>query len=269
MSRYLHRLETVIGDIGPMAVAVSGGVDSMTLAVAAHRVLGGEVRMLHAVSPAVPQDGSDRVQDYAQRQGWRLEVIDAHEFADDKYMANPHDRCFHCKTNLYSTMADVVDCVLVSGTNTDDLGDYRPGLRAAATHGVRHPFVEADLDKQAVRAIARELALHDLAELPASPCLSSRIETGIQIHPKVLGAVYRAERLVQRELSPTTARCRVRHESIVIELDPRTIQALGQAQAEALRGQIGDLLAAAGVKHPVNFQAYRMGSAFLRPENEQ
>ena len=80
-------------------------------------------------------------------------------------------------------MADAVDCVLVSGTNSDDLDDYRPGLRAAADYGVRHPYVEAGMNKEAVRALARELALDDLAQLPASPCLSSRVETGLAIDP--------------------------------------------------------------------------------------
>ncbi len=266
---HLHRLEAVLRDIGPLAVAVSGGVDSMTLAVAAHRVLGSHARMVHAVSPAVPEDASGRVRDYANREGWRLDLIDAREFADANYMANPHDRCFYCKTKLYSTMADAVDCVLVSGTNTDDLGDYRPGLRAAAAHGVRHPYVEADLNKEAVRSVARVLALYDLAELPASPCLSSRVETGIAIDPQVLNAIYHAERLVQRELAPRTARCRVRSEAIVIELDAETIRALDTSTAEALRDRIGELLSAAGVEHPVSFQSYRMGSAFLRPGNEQ
>ena len=269
MTSHLHRLEAVLRDIGRLAVAVSGGVDSMTLAVAAHRVLGNDARLVHSVSPAVPEDASGRVRDYATREGWRLDLIDAREFADANYMANPHDRCFYCKTNLYSTMADAVDCVLVSGTNVDDLGDYRPGLRAAATYGVRHPYVEAGLNKEAVRSVARVLALYDLAELPASPCLSSRVETDIAIDPQVLDAIYHAERLVQRELTPRTARCRVRREAIVIELDAETIQALDNSQAEALRDQIGDLLSAAGVKHPVSFQSYHMGSAFLRPGNEQ
>lgn len=269
VSNHLRRLEAIIRDIGPLAVAVSGGVDSMTLAVTAHRVLGNDARMLHAVSPAVPQDASDRVHDYANREGWRLDVIDAREFTDSNYMANPHDRCFYCKTNLYSTMADAVDCVLVSGTNSDDLGDYRPGLRAAADYGVRHPYVEAGMDKEAVRAVARELALHDLASLPASPCLSSRIETGLAIDPKLLDAIYRAERLVQRELMPKTVRCRVRHEAVVIELDAESIHVLDSTKTTELRQQIGVLLATAGVTHPVSFQAYRMGSAFLRPNNER
>ena len=100
MKNHLYSLESVIRDIGPLAVAVSGGVDSMTLAFAAHRVLGNNARMLHAVSPAVPEDASDRVRSYASREGWRLDVIDAREFADANYIANPHDRCFYCKTNL-------------------------------------------------------------------------------------------------------------------------------------------------------------------------
>lgn len=269
MNNHLRRLEAVIGDIGPLAVAVSGGVDSMTLAVTAHRMLGDGARMLHAVSPAVPEDASDRVRDYANREGWRLDVIDAHEFADPNYVANPYDRCFHCKTNLYSTMADAVDCILVSGTNSDDLDDYRPGLRAAADYGVRHPYVEAGMNKEAVRALARELALDDLAQLPASPCLSSRVETGLAIDPKVLDAIYQAERLVQRELTPKTVRCRVRREAVVIELDAESIRTLDSTKTAELRRRLGVLLVTAGVTHPVSFQAYRMGSAFRRPNHER
>jgi len=265
VSEHLARLRSILSDIGPLAVAVSGGVDSMTLAVVAHQVLDNEARMLHAVSPAVPVEASERVSRYAQRMGWRLERIDAGELTDPSYLANPHDRCFYCKTDLYATMSARVDCTLVSGTNGDDLGDYRPGLKAAAHHGVRHPFVEADMDKAAVRAVARELALPDLAQLPASPCLSSRVETGIPIDPGVLSAIDRAEQLIRRELAPKTARCRIRSESVVIELDPPSLAAMDTATTAQLRQAIGALLAAAGVSHPVTFEGYRMGSAFLRP----
>jgi uncharacterized protein len=125
------------------------------------------------------------------------------------------------------------------------------------------------MNKDAVRALAQELALHDLAALPASPCLSSRVETGLAIKPKVLDAIYRAEKLVQRELKPRTARCRVRLGAIVIELDAESIRVLDLSKANDLRQQIVVLLSNAGVRHPVSFQTYQMGSAFLRPGYER
>ena len=98
-------LERVLGDIGRVAVAVSGGVDSMTLAVIAHRTLGDAATMVHAVSAAVPADATDRVEWYARREGWRLRRIDAGELLDGRYVANPVNRCYFCKTNLYTTIA--------------------------------------------------------------------------------------------------------------------------------------------------------------------
>lgn len=261
----LARLEHRLRDAAPLAVAVSGGVDSMTLAVIAHRACAGQVRIVHAVSAAVPPQASARVRRHAAREGWDLHVLDAGEFADARYRANPADRCFYCKSSLYATMARAFPQTLLSGTNCDDLGDYRPGLRAAEQHRVRHPYVEVGIDKAGVRAIARHLGLDDLAELPAAPCLSSRIETGIAIDPRVLPVVNEVEHLIGHSLSPSTVRCRVRHAGVVIELDEACLQALPDDARARLAEDIARRFAAIGELRPVHFEPYRMGSAFLRP----
>ena len=269
MSEARTRLEAVLRPSGPIAVAVSGGVDSLTLATLAHRLLGAEAAlMVHATSPAVPREATDRVRAEASRQGWSLDVIDAGEFADPAYRANPVDRCFFCKTNLYGAIRRVTDRRIASGANLDDLGEYRPGLDAAARHDVRHPFVEAGLDKRSVRGLARVLGLGDIAELPAAPCLASRIETGIRIEPAVLGFIHAAERLVSdalgRGAGPSRkVRCRVRAAGIVIELDADSLAALDARRRSELDATILAQAPAGLGGHAVSFAPYRTGSAFL------
>ena len=136
---------------------------------------------------------------WAARWGTPLVVFDAVEFADARYRANPADRCFFCKTRLYGTIAGRLHgtgTLVLSGTNTDDLADYRPGPTAAAAHGVRHPFVEAGISKTTLRRIAPLVGLGALADLPSAPCLSSRIETGLRIEPRTLALVHAVETLV-------------------------------------------------------------------------
>lgn len=260
----LAQLESVLENCAPAAIAVSGGVDSMTLAWVAGRALGDAATMYHAVSPAVPAAATARVRRHAGSAGWRLEVVDAGEFSDARYLANPAERCFFCKTHLYDTLAVASGVQLLSGTNLDDLGDWRPGLRAAAARAVRHPFVEAGIDKATVRAIARLLALDDLAELPAAPCLSSRVETGIPIAPRALAFIERAEDLLREALAPQTVRCRVRREGVVIELDEITLAATSDSARGALAASLRPLADAAALDGPIRFAPYARGSAFLR-----
>jgi len=257
------KLRSVLRSMDNVAVAVSGGVDSLTLASFACRVLGGSVTMFHATSPAVPGEATRRTRELAHRESWKLTVIDAGEFDNADYMRNPLNRCFYCKTSLYGAVRPHTAGQIVSGTNLDDLGEYRPGLIAAKEHDVRHPFVEAQIDKAGVRELARALGLGEVAELPASPCLSSRIETGIAIDPAVLARVHQAEQLMSRTLASSTVRCRVRAKGVVIELDPATLGAMTDESRDALSSEISALFAPVGLTGPVAFAPYRVGSAFL------
>jgi uncharacterized protein len=267
MADGLAALVLWLRDLDSAAVAVSGGVDSMTLAVVAHRTRHAAATMFHAVSPAVPPEATERVRRYARSEGWDLQVFDAGEFGDTNYLSNPVNRCFHCKTHLYGAIADRTSATLLSGTNVDDLGDFRPGLAAARTFEVRHPYVEVGIDKAAIRLISSDLGLHDVAELPAAPCLASRVETGIAIVPADLTAVNRAERAVRELLHPEVVRCRLRADGIVVELDEATLAAL----SEGRRQDVHDLVRAAWADHgdrPVWLAKYRRGSAFLRSRAE-
>ncbi|MGY2051927.1 adenine nucleotide alpha hydrolase [Methylobacterium sp. JK268] len=260
-----QRLDAILAELGPVAVAVSGGVDSLTLASVAH-AHGAE--MVHAVSPAVPGEATARVRAEAARQGWDLAVIEAGEFSDPAYRRNPVNRCFFCKTNLYGAIRARTGRLIVSGANLDDLGEYRPGLDAAKAHGVRHPFVEAGMAKEAVRALARRLGLGAIAELPAAPCLSSRVETGIAIEPATLGFVHAVERLVGDALGgapgPRRAvRCRVRASGVVVELDPESLSALTADDRVALGLRIAGEAPVDLVGAEIRFAPYRTGSAFL------
>jgi pyridinium-3,5-biscarboxylic acid mononucleotide sulfurtransferase len=259
------RLAAVLSTIsGPLAVAVSGGVDSMTLATFAHRAERSRVEMFHAVSPAVPGEATERVRMLAATEGWRLSIVKAGEFTDENYLANPVDRCFFCKINLYDCIARESEAQILSGANLDDLGEYRPGLDAAKRNSVRHPYLEAGVDKKAVRALARDLGLEALSELPAAPCLSSRVETGIAIRPEIVGAIHAMERSIAKDFPAGTVRCRVRAKGIVIELDPDTLGAIvGEREAEA-RAEADRIFAGIAQTADLSFEPYRNGSAFLR-----
>ncbi len=243
-----------------LAIAVSGGVDSMVLAYVAHRFARTDVSALHAVGPAVPPDATARVQRHASRHGWRLRLIDAGEMADPDYLRNPVDRCFHCKKNLYGRIAGLVDGPIASGTNLDDLSDYRPGLDAARRHGVVHPYVEAGLRKDDVYALARRYGLDDLAQLPAAPCLASRIETGIRVQARALGFIDRIERDLRLRLPLARAvRCRVTAAGVVIESDAWP----AADDRAALETWARESCATAGQAF-AGLRDYRRGAAFLR-----
>lgn len=243
-----------------LTVALSGGIDSLTLSAAAAIARGADgVTLCHAVSPAVPAAATTRVHDFATARGLTLKLVQSGEFDDPSYRANPVNRCYFCKVNLYGTLSRMGD-VVAAGTNTDDLSDYRPGLIAAEEHNVIHPFVDAGMAKSDVRALARALGLGDLADLPAAPCLASRIQTGLRVEPEELQTIDRVETLLRGELGNITLRCRRMHSGWVIALEGGVFDALSPDRRVALhdlaRGAIGGDL-------PVTVQAYKQGSTFV------
>jgi pyridinium-3,5-biscarboxylic acid mononucleotide sulfurtransferase len=245
-----------------LAIAVSGGVDSMTLAAFASRLhaekLMGPVEIIHAVSPAVPPAATDRVRARAALEGWHLVVTGTGEFEDRRYRENPVNRCYFCKTKLYDRIRGITSATIASGANLDDLGDFRPGLLAASQHGVVHPYIEAGMDKTAVRALARQLGLDEVAELPAQPCLASRIETGIAIDPNDLAFVDLVEARLASLVSPRAAlRCRVTRGGIAIEVSD------DDANKDALVELAGALCRDHG-RRLVGIRPYRRGSMFVQ-----
>lgn len=251
-----------------MAVAVSGGVDSMTLAVIAHRVRP-ETQVFHAISPAVPEQATRRVKEHAKKEGWSLNLIDAGEMLDPEYLANPANRCYFCKTNLYDTVCENTELMVASGTNMDDLGDYRPGLVAAEEHQVCHPYVDAGIDKQTLRQIAGELGLDDLKDLPAAPCLSSRVTTGIAIDAEMLPVIDQTEEILWEKLSLEVAlkgvRCRIREGEVAIQLETMSAPNYEKLAAQHA-GLVRQLFVDAGFSDQValvSFEPYEKGSAFL------
>jgi uncharacterized protein len=192
----LARLREVVRGLGSAVVAFSGGFDSALVLAVAVRELGDRALALTAVSPSLPAREREDAVRIARALGARHELVESHEIHDPAYAANPANRCFHCKSELYRIteshrLALGFACV-ANGTNVDDLGDVRPGLEAASNAAVRSPLVEAGLRKDAARAVARRLGL-DFWDKPAAACLSSRIPHGTPVTPERLGQIERLE----------------------------------------------------------------------------
>jgi uncharacterized protein len=230
------------------------------VAAVAARTLGDRALAVTAVSPSLPPGELSEARAFARGLGIRHRTVRTHEVEREAYLANGTDRCYHCKTDLYDALRLVAReerlGVVVSGANVDDLGDFRPGLRAAAEHGVRHPLVEAGLTKEDVRAVSRRLGLPTW-DKPASACLSSRIAFGVRITVAELSRVGRAERAL-KELGLRQVRVRVHGDVARIEVDPEDLHRLA---SEELRARAVSTLKALGFRFvTLDLEGFRSGS---------
>ena len=259
-----HRLRRILRRRpGLLAIAVSGGVDSLTLMSVAARVRSAAVLAVHAVSPAVPPEASQRVRDLAQARGWALRELGSGEFEDPNYLANPVNRCYFCKSNLFHSMGETLPgATLATGTNCDDLDDFRPGLGAAREANVWQPFVEAGIDKTRIRALAKAEGLPEVAALPAQPCLASRIETGIPVRADDLAFVHRVEQALTARLGPGDHRCRITRAGVVAQTSFEHALLASDESRQALEAEMRGLCEAEGRGFSA-LKPYQKGSAFL------
>src|SRR6516162_3755083 len=213
-------LLNLLRSLRSVAVAFSGGIDSTVVAKAAYLVLGDRVVAVTADSASVPRAELDEARRLAKLIGIRHRIVATKEFEDPAYIRNDGSRCYYCKGELYSRIEQMLPelgaAVICSGANLDDLGDYRPGLRAASEHAVRHPLQEAGCTKAEVRQIAKAWSLPTW-DKPASPCLSSRMAPGIAVTPERTTRVEAAEAYLH---SLGIRECRVRlHEGELARIE--------------------------------------------------
>ncbi len=205
------QLLALVSSYGSCAVAYSGGVDSAVVAKAAQLALGNAAVAVTGVSASLADGELEQAAALAAEIGIRHERLVTDELVNPAYAANAPDRCFHCKSELYTQLATLAVRLgvkeIASGTNLDDLGDYRPGLAAAAASGIRQPLADCGITKTDVRALAAAWNLR-VADKPASPCLSSRIAYGQAVTPDRLRMIDLAEQIVR---SLGIAICRVRY----------------------------------------------------------
>jgi pyridinium-3,5-biscarboxylic acid mononucleotide sulfurtransferase len=256
----LERLEAELAQLGSACVAFSGGVDSSLVLAAAVRALGADAVVAYtAVSATYLPEELETARVLAFGLGVRHVAAETHEFDHPSFTANPRERCYFCKRELVGEMRRVAAAhgcaALVDGANLDDLGDHRPGMKASAEAGVRHPLLDAGIGKAEVRRLARELGLATW-DAPQQACLASRIPYGEPITVEKLTAVAEAERVL-RGLG--FRQCRVRHHGDVarLEVEPGQLAlAAGEARATILAG-----LHAAGFTYvALDLDGFRSGS---------
>ena len=263
-----HALRDSLASLDSVIVAYSGGVDSAYLAYIASRTLGDRAVAVTADSPSYPEHHRQLAIRIARDFGLRHEIIHTSELERPEYRANPANRCYYCKHELYTHLARIAElrhAIVVDGNNADDRGDYRPGRQAAREFGVRSPLDDVDLTKDEIRELSRRAGLPTWDE-PASACLSSRIPYHTEVTDEKLRTIERAEEAL-RALGFRVFR--VRHHDDLARIEIARNE-MARALEPETAGAIVRALKAVGYKYvSLDLQGYRMGSLneglFLRP----
>ena len=248
-----------LSSFGSVVVAYSGGVDSAYLACVAHETLGDRALAVTADSASYPQRHREMALDIARQFGFQHSLIHTGELERPEYRANPANRCYFCKHELYTHLARIASergAIVVDGNNADDRGDYRPGRQAAREFGVRSPLDEADLTKDEIRELSRAAGLPTWDE-PASACLSSRIPYFDEVTPEKLRMIERGEQAL-RALGFRV--CRVRHHDALARIEIGLSELARALEPETSAAIVRELKAAGYRYVTIDLQGYRTGS---------
>jgi pyridinium-3,5-biscarboxylic acid mononucleotide sulfurtransferase len=250
----------ILRGLGRVIVAYSGGADSAYLAWAAHRVLGANAIAVTADSPSIPASHKRDAEAFARECGFVHEYIFTYEFENPDYVKNDKDRCFHCKDELFVRLsafaAERGYSEIIYGVNRDDLGDYRPGQKAAKIHQVKAPLVEAGLTKKEIRELSRRAALSTW-DRPAAACLSSRVPYGTPVTPATIRTIEDGEEAV-KALGFRQFRVRFHGELVRLEI---AYDELPKAMTPAMFAAFSGIFKSLGFLYvTIDLEGYRQGS---------